>query len=598
MATPTSAGGGQASPTVVGVQGTPTATNTPTVTPTGPTPTTAPTELVPSTGGTPGVTPTTQINITGSANYQGFNNINPQLEAVGLGILGRRANLQAGINSNNVSQLQQAWMVNTPDEVTCMPLIENGKVFFADWGGNAYAVDASNGTVIWQKNLEQPQTSWPFYGFAGTGTLGNGNYYLVSAEGKAFALDQNNGNIIWQASISTNQYTGNLSKLLFYNGKIYFGTESVEELLIRSKPGLTIDFQGSVMALDAQTGKVVWQTPMVQAPGNGVSVWGAFAIDPNTNTLFFGTGNNYTGEATQHSDSVIAVDANSGNIKWSTQVDSNDIWLPVKPIGPDFDFGSGPQLFDLQGKQLLGIGQKSGYYWAFDRNTGQPVWKTFIGDASEGGGIRANASYAQGFLFVWSNNAYKDGEDPGKYLITVKALDAATGKNIWVVNNAQPAAGLAAGFLSNDVYFVGSLDGTIKGYSAADGKVVYDNKVTGPVGGSLLVDGNTLYVGVGVPKAMGGGPGSGVIAFATGGKVQTQTAAGAQSQTPGAALSQTPTPAIGVGLTASPSPIAGGGLGGSPTPNFGLGLTPSAIAGATQATSQGLGLIPTFTPTP
>ncbi len=590
--TPTSFDGAQPSPTIVGIQGTPTSTNTPTMTPTGPTQTPAPTILIPETGQTPGVTPTTPIQIQGPASHAGFNNINPQLEQVGQGVLNDHANLQAGINSKNAGQLKESWMVNTPDMVTGMPLVSNGKVFFADWGGNAYEVDASTGKVVWQKQVEKPKTDWPWYGFAGTGALGNGNFYIASVEGKAYALDQNTGEIVWQVSLSNNPDAGNLGKLLYANGKLYLGLASVQEPLSHKNPNMKIDFTGQVMALDAQTGKVDWTTPLVQPPGNGVAFWGSFAIDPNTNTLFLGTGNNYQGEATQYSDSVMALDANTGKIKWSTQVTSEDIWLPIKPIGGDYDFGAGPQLFNVQsnGKtlQLVGIGQKSGFYWAFDRNTGQVVWKTYIGYAGVAGGMRGEASYAQGYLFLWSNNGFSDSETPSQAPITVKALDAATGKNVWSVEKAQPAIGWAAGFLSNDVYFVGSLDGTIKGYRASDGQVVWDTKAPAAVGSPLVVDGNNLYVGVGVPSSVGGtNSGSGVIAYSVG-------PGQSQSQTP--TVAQSPTASLGFGLT--PSAIAGTPAipASSPTPVFGFGLTPTAISAATQAPVLNLTVFPTPTP--
>ena len=246
----------------------------------------------------------------------------------------------------------------------------------------------------------------------------------------------------------------------------------------------------------------------MQPPGNGVAVWGSFAIDPATNALFFGTGNNYSGKATKMSNSVLSVDAKTGKVNWSVQVESQDIWLPVKALGGDYDFGTGPQIFNAtingQQRQLVGIGQKSGFYWAFDRTNGQPVWKTFVGFSNVGGGIRGDASVANGKVVLWSNNAYEDGKDPTKFPITVKALDAATGNFIWAEDKAQPAVGWSSGFLAGDVYFVGSLDGTIQAYNANTGKIVWQTKAAGPIGSPILVVDNQLFVGAGVPSGMGG----------------------------------------------------------------------------------------------
>ena len=83
-----------------------------------------------------------------------------------------------------------------------------------------------------------------------------------------------------------------------------------------------------------------------------------------SNILYFGTGNNYTPPSSPLSDSLVAVDAKTGELKWAQQATAHDIWTPTNPLGPDYDFGAAPQLFEamIDGEQrpLVGIGQKSG----------------------------------------------------------------------------------------------------------------------------------------------------------------------------------------------------------------------------------------------
>src|SRR5207237_321571 len=95
----------------------------------------------------------------------------------------------------------------------------------------------------------------------------------------------------------------------------------------------------------------------------------------------------------------------------------------------------------------------------------------------------------------------------------VAALDLASGKTLWSVPNAQPAIGQSGGFLAGDVYFVGSLDGTIQGYRAADGQVMMTLKAPGSVASSLFVQGDSLLVGTGVPAAFGGTGTSGISVY-------------------------------------------------------------------------------------
>jgi len=202
----------------------------------------------------------------------------------------------------------------------------------------------------------------------------------------------------------------------------------------------------------------------------GVAVWGSFALDPGMGALFFGTGNNYTNSPSPLSDSIVAVNARTGALLWSHQVTAHDVWAKAKPVGPDFDFGAGPQLFeatiDGQTRQLVGAGQKSGLYYAFDRHTGRIVWATQVGYGAAGGGIHAEAAIGPGKIYVWSNNAYQYGKPPEQFPANVDALDPATGDRLWADTIAQPAMTPAAGYLSNNVHFTGALAGWVRAVRA------------------------------------------------------------------------------------------------------------------------------------
>lgn len=347
---------------------------------------------------------------------------------------------------------------------------------------------------------------WPWHGLAGTGTLGDGKLFEASVEGTAFALDPSSGKVLWKTRITDDPHAGNLSTLLYYDDLVYIGLQSVEEPLSHMKKDFVPDFQGKVVALNADTGEIVWEKRLVEAPHNGVPMWTSFALDPEMNTLFFSTGNNYTGEASALSDAVIAVDHKTGETKWFRQVTEHDVWTMASPEGPDYDFSGGPQLFraDVDGisKKLVGAGQKSGIFYVFDAQTGDKVWATSIGYGGVDGGMHGEASIGEGRVLAWSNNGYHHGMNPDKHPISVKALDASTGKHLWVKNHAQPAA-IVPGYLANDVYFVGSLDGTLQAYGAADGKQLWKIKNPSPIISWLWVKDNSLYLGGGVPGVLG-----------------------------------------------------------------------------------------------
>ena len=429
------------------------------------------------------------------------------------------ASMSAGLNTQNVSQLRLAWSFMPGAEVSATPLMENGKVFVADWAGNAYALDAVSGKQLWKTKLETPVKMWPWHGFAGTGALSGNAYIVASVEGYAFALDKTTGKQLWKTDFAPqDQYAGSISHLLVNpaDGLVYVGVSSVDEpvsgMMQKMGKPYKATSRGRVVALNTSTGNTVWEKYLTDPDKNGTSMWSSFALDPATDTLFFTTGNSYSGTPGDMEDAMVAADARSGNIKWVTQTFDHDLWLTAKPVGPDYDFGAGPQLFEAnvngQTRQLVGGGSKSGIYWAFDRKTGAIVWQTVIGYGGKGGGIHAEAAVGRDALYVWSNNSYEYSLDPMKHPITIKALDLATGAAKWTDLKAQPAGTTTAGFLSNDVYLVGTLDGKIRAYRTSDGQKIWTSVAHGSISAPLSVVGNTLYFSAGLPSKFGMGIGA------------------------------------------------------------------------------------------
>ena len=423
-----------------------------------------------------------------------------------------------GINAQNVSGLKLSWSFAPGAEVSATPLTDGNSVFVADWDGNAYAINAKTGRPLWKTKLETPVKMWPWHGFAGTGALSDNAYIVASVEGYAFALDKLTGKVLWKTDFAPkDQYAGSISHLLVNpaDGLVYIGVSSVDEPIsgMMKKMGkpYTPTSRGRVVALNLNTGFAVWEKYLTDPDKNGTSMWSSFALDSATDTLFFTTGNSYTGTPGNMEDAMVAVSARSGETKWVTQTFNNDLWTGANPIGPDYDFGAGPQLFSAtvggQTKQLVGGGSKSGIYWAFDRQTGAIVWKTVVGYGAKGGGIHAEAAVGPDAIYVWSNNSYEYSLNPMDHPITIKALDLGTGEAKWTDPAAQPAGTTTSGFLSNDVYLVGTLDGKIRAYRSSDGQKVWTSPSHGSISAPLSVVGNTLYFSSGLPSNFGMGKG-------------------------------------------------------------------------------------------
>jgi polyvinyl alcohol dehydrogenase (cytochrome) len=445
-------------------------------------------------------------------------------------LLNHHADLDSALDARNVASLEQAWTVATEGNVTHTPLVDGDRIFFADWTGTVYAVDAASGETSWKQQVEQARTDWPWHGFAGTGAVNAEALFEASAEGHLFALRKDTGEVLWKTRFADDEHAGNAGRLTVFEGTVFVPVSSVEEAL-STQSGFEPDFRGHVVAVDAASGEIRWNLQLAQPPHDGVGVWSGFAVDPRERTLWFTTSNGYTGEASELSDAFVAADLDLGRIRRYRQVYQHDVWTMAQPFGPDYAFGAAPQIFmarvDGEPRKLVAAGNKSGTFFVLDARTGEPVWTTTIGHGNLGGGILADASIGGDRIFLWGNEAFAH-QEPEKHPMDVAAVDAATGKWLWVRPEAQPAGLTSAGFLAGDVYLVPSLDGKVRGYSATDGKTLWTSADHGSIGSSLWVADGRLLFGTGVPAQFGGSEErKGLVAYGSAATQATPLEAGA-----------------------------------------------------------------------
>jgi polyvinyl alcohol dehydrogenase (cytochrome) len=343
----------------------------------------------------------------------------------------------------------------------------DGTVYAPDSGGMLWAVDARTGAVRWSHSVagytgtagdtvrSSPAVSGAELVFGDTDGHGHGADII--------AVDRRTGQLRWRTEVDPHVAAIATGSPVVYQGVVYVGVSSYEETLALTPGYVCCTFRGSVVALDATTGKLLWKTYTVPTGYSGGSVWGSTpAIDPRDNLLYVGTGNNYSappGVCTEpgqtgctppstedHADSVIALDRTTGALHWFRGTMSSDVFTDVcgatrdPNCGPDFDFGSGPNLIQLpSGRRLVGIGQKSGVYWALDPNTGSVVWHTQVGPGSVFGGMEFGSATDGRRVYVAESDlvgtAYRITSTRG-VTTTINggswaALDAATGRMLW-----------------------------------------------------------------------------------------------------------------------------------------------------------------------
>jgi polyvinyl alcohol dehydrogenase (cytochrome) len=376
---------------------------------------------------------------------------------------------------------------------------------------------------------------------------GNTKYGVFFGDAKAnvYALDAQTGKQLWKRKVDEFFLARITAAPKFYNGRLYVPVSSSEEWQSGNQDYECCTSRGSVVALNANNGELVWKRFMMDDPkptqknDNGVqlfgpaggSVWNSPTIDPVRHAVYFGTGDTETEPAQPLGDAVVAVDMDSGKILWSYQAQADDAFMggcngPNKSkacpqvMGPDADIGNSPILKTLpDGKRVLIAGTKGGEVFALDPdNKGKLLWRVAANSGGGRGGI------------VWGGAADTENVYYGLGAGGMSALKMATGQRVWF----QPinAAGVrtsnnAAATMIPGVVFVGGADGKLHALNATDGSSLWEfdtarkfdtvNKVADAHGGAIssvgpVIAGGMMYIGSGY--GVGGGPfGNVLLAF-------------------------------------------------------------------------------------
>jgi polyvinyl alcohol dehydrogenase (cytochrome) len=273
-------------------------------------------------------------------------------------------------------------------------------------------------------------------------------------------------------------------------GTVYIGTSSLYGEL--NDPAVNV--RGSVVALNAATGALRWKTFTVPDHHDGGSVWSTPAIDPGTGRLYVGTGNAYHAPAADTTDSVLSLDARSGQIVAKAQATADDVWNATEGAagGPDYDFGASPNLFAApDGRKLVGAGQKSGAYWAFDSATMKPVWTATTGPGAPVVGGIVGSTATDGHRIY--------GPDTPAGEIWALGTD---GSPAWVSSDGGPI-GFGAVSSGNGVVWSTGLSATLTGRDAATGAIVAKLPLGAPSWGGVALAGGSVFAVTGAQGSSG-----------------------------------------------------------------------------------------------
>ena len=337
------------------------------------------------------------------------------------------------------------------------------------------------------------------------------------------AINADTGALRWRTQLDAHPLAVDTQSPVVYDGSVYVGVASLEEAAAADPNYSCCSFRGSVMKVDAATGAIQWKTYTVPLGYTGGSVWGSTIVpDPARGVVYATTSNNYTesGDSPDnHVDSVLALNMSNGTVAWADRFASADDWTvacfsgptatncPVNS-GPDFDFGSGVQLFTIQTpsgpKTIIGAGQKSGVYAAIDPSTGAVLWATQVGPGSALGGIEWGSATDGNRIYVAIGNLYgipyqnSSLGTAGSWA----ALDPATGQIIWQTADPNRSIDLGPVTVANGVVYApsmagGTTDNNMFALNAATGATLWSFAAGGSVIAGASIANDTVYWGSG-----------------------------------------------------------------------------------------------------
>jgi polyvinyl alcohol dehydrogenase (cytochrome) len=416
----------------------------------------------------------------------------------------------AGINRRNLGRLKLKWAFGFPasQRVRSQPALAGGAIFIGNQNGSVYALDRQTGCQRWAFEAEAEVRNgivvapWTAGDRAARPLL-----FFGDAAGTVYAVEAFSGQLAWKKSADDHPAATITASPSLHDGTLYIPVSSNEEGSAASPGYVCCTFRGSVLALDAATGTEKWRTYTVDpaqqqgtaADGrprlgpSGAAVWNAPVIDARRGQLYIATSDNYSPPASDKSDAIVAMDLASGRIRWHYQALAGDVWnvdcvtrtsgnCPAA-AGPDYGFGAGTVLArGRNGRELVMAGQKSGWAFAVDPDTGAPVWKQRVGRGGVAAGIYFGIAAADGRLFVPVSDR-PDGvvhdypANPGLH-----ALDIATGAFVWRAPSPDVCAGKAMCFpgiggaisTTGQIVLAGGDDGHLRIHDAASGTMLWD----------------------------------------------------------------------------------------------------------------------------
>ena len=418
----------------------------------------------------------------------------------------------SNINADNVKNLKLQWSFGiSSQDVRAQPIVIGEVILLSD-SDSLHALNRENGCTYWKFSSKARLRNAPVLN-----KIDGESIFLVDSDFEVYKLNLLSGELIWASKIPVDYESNIPSASPVQSGKYLIVPISTFETVLAIDPRHECcKTSGGIAAVDTDSGEIIWThrieekskslgktliTRMEKFAPAGSAVWNAPGIDREDKRIFFGTGQSLQSPASNYSDAIISMNLESGEKIWATQTLKGDAYnmgceIPgIKRLvcpeekGPDFDFGASViQSKNQEGEKILLAGQKSGWVFRLDINTGEISWKSKVGNGGTLGGVHFGMTTDNKNLYVpvsdrKVNREYDNDAKPGLY-----ALDFEGGDILWeyrlddicesrkaLHGEGKCSTGFSAAIsMTNNVIFAGALDGRFSAHASEDGSKLWE----------------------------------------------------------------------------------------------------------------------------
>ena len=280
-------------------------------------------------------------------------------------------------------ELQWVWQAKSLEKFEATPLVVDGVMYTVQAPNDIVALDASTGRVFWTYEYKVEAGARPCCGRVNRGVAMLGDtLFMGTIDAHLVAVDAKTGQLRWNTTVEK------IGEAVTEKYAITHAPLIVRDKVIVGAAGGDLGVRGFVAAFDVKTGRELWRFHTIPGPGEpghetwsgeswrtgGAGVWNSAAYDPETNLTYWGTGNpapDWDGRQrlgdNLYSDSVLALDADTGRLRWHYQFTPHDEL--------DYDSTQVPVLVDMpwQGRprKLMLWANRNGIAYVLDRTSGE-----------------------------------------------------------------------------------------------------------------------------------------------------------------------------------------------------------------------------------